>query len=230
MELLKNHFTCDEIDTMLKEVRRLEKEKDRENYIWKYYEKNNNTKINRIEYFVKNSSLIDIAKKFETDDYILMKDKVNFKYPYSEQFLAHQDISAGWGKYGDEHISYAIPLDNTNEDNGCLFVADIGINKMLTPLRCDLEDSIVSPELYKPVETQKGDVIKFDSFIPHKSFINKTDKERIILYFTYTKKQGDKNIYEWYHKDKFENVPPDIYKIKGQKYRNGNTNELISYT
>ena len=30
--------------------------------------------------------------------------------------------------------------------------------------------------------------------------------------------------YELYHSDKFKNVPPDIYKVKGKKYRSGNTN------
>ena len=42
--------------------------------------------------------------------------------------------------------------------------------------------------------------------------------------FTYIPKaQGD--YYEQYHRDKFKNVPPDIYKEKGKAYRSGNTNK-----
>ena len=59
----------------------------------------------------------------------------------------------------------------------------------------------------------------FDSFLPHKSFKNNTDKPRKILYFTYT----DTDKYEIYHNDKFKVVPPDIYRDKNKKYRSNNT-------
>ena len=67
-------------------------------------------------------------------------------------------------------------------------------------------------------------IIIFDSFVPHKSFINKTKKSRKILFFTYSYNENKINtMYEDYHRDKFLVVPPDIYRLKNKKYRSGNT-------
>ena len=35
-------------------------------------------------------------------------------------FYPHQDISAGWGKYGIKHKTVAIFMDDTNTNNGVL--------------------------------------------------------------------------------------------------------------
>lgn len=228
----KNVFTNEEIDEIKKEVSKLLNEPDRKDFIWKYYEAYNKDLVNRIEYFVKFSPLLKkISEKFLKEDYILMKDKINFKYPQGEGFIAHQDITAGWGKYGKNHINIAIPLQETNIENGCLYIADINEKKMLTPERTDLSDDIVHPNLYKPVITKKGDIIKFDSYTPHKSFKNNTQEPRIIIYFTYVQKDiyHDESVYEDYHRDKFNAVPPDIYKVKGKEYRCGNTNVLRKF-
>tara|TARA_Y100000816_G_C25588731_1_gene316235 strand:- start:16 stop:522 length:507 start_codon:yes stop_codon:yes gene_type:complete len=149
----------------------------------------------------------------------LMKDKINFKYPLGDGFIEHQDISAGWHKYGKKHITIAIPLTITTIDNGCLWVADINCKKQLTEDFTNLNNSIVSNSLYKSIETNIGDIFMFDSFLPHKSFKNNTDKPRKILYFTYT----DTDKYEIYHNDKFKVVPPDFYRDKNKKYKSNNT-------
>ena len=91
---------------------------------------------------------------------------------------------------------------------------------MLTNYFEDLKEEEVSLNKY---ETNLGDIICFDSYIPHASYKNSSDKRRIIVFFTYSPlKNGD--FYEQYHADKFKNVPPCIYKEKGKKYRSGNTN------
>ena len=51
MEIIRKYFSEIEIDEIYNEICVLEKEKDRKDYIRKYYEKDNFT-INRIEYFV----------------------------------------------------------------------------------------------------------------------------------------------------------------------------------
>ena len=81
---------------------------------------------------------------------------------------------------------------------------------------------------YDAICTDIGDVILFDSYVPHASYENKTSDPRPILMFTYTpKSEGD--YYEKYHADKFKNVPPDIYKEVGKSYRSGNTNITKAY-
>ena len=64
-----------------------------------------------------------------------------------------------------------------------------------------------------PVKTKKGDAVIFDSFIPHASFQNNSDKKRQIIFFTYTPLSLG-SFYEEYHSDKFNAVPPDIFKVK----------------
>ena len=172
-EIRKYFFNEKQIDDITQEILKLEKEVDRKEYIWKYYEFYDKKKLSRIEYFIKYSKkLKEISESFFIDKpYYLMKDKINFKYPNGEGFKAHQDAAAGWLKYSKHHFTVAIPLIDTTIENGCLWIADISCNKLLTSEFTDLSSSIVSEELYKPVETKKGDIIIFDSFIPHKSFI-----------------------------------------------------------
>ena len=51
-KLIKKMFSISEIDSLILETDLLEQEKDRKDYVWKYYEVDSK-KISRIEYFVK---------------------------------------------------------------------------------------------------------------------------------------------------------------------------------
>ena len=229
--LLRNLFSINEIKKIKDEVYKLEKKKNSKNYIWKYYEKDIN-KISRIEYFVNyNKFLKNLSESKKIKDLIgfdsfLFKDKINFKYSFGEEFKAHQDITANWDKYCNNHITIGIPLQDTNLKNGCLFFAK-NPKKKLTDTFTNLPFSLVPESDYKPIETKKGDIIIFDSYIPHLSYINKSDSSRIILYFTYTNKKHG-NLYEQYYKDKFLNVPPDIYRKKDKKYRSNNDHNKLN--
>lgn len=165
-----------------------------------------------------------IAEDLLGEKPILFKDKINFKYPEGEGFAPHQDVSAGWGKYTNKHITIAIPLCDTNDNNGCIYFGP-KITNMQTDYFEDMKKDSISLEM---VETKKGDIICFDSYIAHASYKNLSNEKRIIVFFTYTPlNNGD--YYEQYHSDKFKNVPPDIYKVKGKKYRSGNTNMITEY-
>ena len=215
-------FTLEEIKLILENINILKEKQDEKDYIWKYY--NDNNSISRIEYFVNDSSffkelsqnkkILDLVSKLMGEEVILFKDKINFKYSGEEGFVAHQDISAGWSNYTNKHINVGIPLVETNLDNGCLFFSTDNINQQLTENFKDLNQELN----YQSLPTKIGDVILFDSYIPHKSFSNNTDLCRPIVYFTYTPK-SEGNFYEKYHSDKFKNVPPDIYRDKNVKYR-----------
>ena len=225
MEIIKNYFSEVEIDKIYEQIMIIKNDKDRKNHVRKYYETDHIT-LNRIEYFVNyNKYLKDLALKLgqRFKNYTFFKDKINFKYPYSQKFYPHQDITAGWGKYGKKHKTVAIFMSDTDLSNGCIkFVTDQIFDKMLTEEFKDLDYSIISEDRYQPASVKKGDIIIFDSFIPHKSEINTSDKERICLFFSYVL-DNDNNVYEEYHDDKFKNCPPDIYKKSGISYRSGNT-------
>ena len=121
--------------------------------------------------------------------------------------------------YCNKHVNIAIPLCDTNIENGCIY-----FGPRMTDMQTDYFQDMPSASItLEKKESFKGDLICFDSYIPHSSYANKSDQKRIILFFTYTPIScGD--FYEKYHADKFKNVPPDIYKEKGKKYRSGNTN------
>lgn len=231
-EKIESFFSFDEIDQIKGHVEMLIKDEDRKDYIWKYYEKDKKT-LNRIEYFVNyneslknlssNVNMMKLIEKKFNDKPVLFKDKINFKYPSGEGFSAHQDIAASWGKYSNKHITVAIPLCDTDEQNGCIFFGNKTKNKMTNDFE-DLDENI----LLNPCPTKTGDIVLFDSYVPHASYKNNSDHPRTIMFFTYTPKQyGD--FYEKYHADKFRNVPPDIYKIKGKKYRSGNSNSIQTF-
>jgi ubiquinone/menaquinone biosynthesis C-methylase UbiE len=222
---IDNFFNNSEIEEINKEILKLEKKKDIKNYIWKFYDHFNND-LSRIEYFVNYSEKLKKISSlfFKNKSYYLMKDKVNFKYPNGEGFAPHQDAAAGWLKYSKTHYTIAISLIDTTIENGCIWIADINCNKLLTKEFVDLNNKIVDDKLYKPITTKAGDILIFDSFVPHKSYVNKTNKARKMLFFTYAYNDSKNNtMYEDYHNDKFLSVPPNIYRKEGGIYRSGNT-------
>jgi len=118
-----------------------------------------------------------------------------------------------------KYITIGLPIDMTKE-NGYLYMSP-EIHKEQKSY--NNKDDRKIPKYYinkwkwNPVEIGLGDLVAFDSFTPHYSEINKTDKPRRIFYFTYNKKSvGDYR--ESYFKNKREKFPPDIDKIPGVDY------------
>jgi ectoine hydroxylase-related dioxygenase (phytanoyl-CoA dioxygenase family) len=68
-----------------------------------------------------------------------------------------------------------------------------------------------------PVPTDPGDVVFFDSFVPHESAPNRTAAPRRILYVTYSRADaGDHRVR--YFADKRRDFPPDIERQPGRIY------------
>jgi ectoine hydroxylase-related dioxygenase (phytanoyl-CoA dioxygenase family) len=146
---------------------------------------------------------------------VLFKDKINFKMPGGSGFKAHQDIQAGWDTYAPLHITALLTIDPCTLDNGCLEMAP-GYHKQgiigekWQPLEEDALD-------YVAVPTAPGDAVFFDSFAPHRSGPNLTDKPRRVLYVTYNKlSDGDHR--RQYYIDKRKNYPPDCEREADREY------------
>jgi ectoine hydroxylase-related dioxygenase (phytanoyl-CoA dioxygenase family) len=67
------------------------------------------------------------------------------------------------------------------------------------------------------VQTDPGDVIFFDSFVPHASGPNRTAASRRILYVTYSR-AGEGDHRTRYFADKRRDFPPDIEREPGRTY------------
>ena len=155
-----------------------------------------------------------ITSQLFGDEAVLFKDKINFKMPGGDGFKAHQDVQAGWARYGKLHITALVSIDPSTAENGCLEMAS-GHNKELIgeqwkPLDEDALD-------YVPVSTNPGDAVFFDSYAPHRSGPNLTNEQRRVLYVTYNAlADGDQR--RQYYDDKRLSYPPDIERQPDKEY------------
>jgi len=146
---------------------------------------------------------------------VLFKDKINFKMPGGAGFQPHQDQQAGWSKYAPLFVTAMVSIDPATVQNGCLEIAprprEAGLmGAEWTPL----EEAQLN---LQPEPTAPGDVIFFDSFVPHGSKPNLTDTARRVLYVTFNlAAHGDQR--RRYFADKHAAFPPDIDRDPRQNY------------
>jgi 2-aminoethylphosphonate dioxygenase len=146
---------------------------------------------------------------------VLFKDKINCKLPGGGGFKPHQDQQAGWTRYAPLFLTVMLCIDEATIENGCLEIAP---RRHKEGLIGDEWKPLQREELaLKPVPTNAGDAIFFDSFVPHASESNRTRLPRRILYITYAlAKYGDHRAR--YFADKRRDFPPDIERERGQVY------------
>ncbi|HEY0206946.1 MAG TPA: phytanoyl-CoA dioxygenase family protein [Acetobacteraceae bacterium] len=164
---------------------------------------------------VRGARLLNWVAALLGEPAVLFKEKINFKMPGAPGFKAHQDQQAGWTRYAPIFVTALVTLDPATVENGCLEMApgrhkEGLIGEEWNPLSEEGLDLV-------PVPTSPGDVIFFDSFAPHASKANFTDKPRRILYLTYNAaRHGDHRAQ--YFADKRAAFPPDVERTAGTSY------------
>jgi ectoine hydroxylase-related dioxygenase (phytanoyl-CoA dioxygenase family) len=149
----------------------------------------------------------------------LFKEKINYKMAGGAGFEPHQDQQAGWSRYAPIFVTALVCIDHATLANGCLEMPTVSrlanlIGEEWRPLTAG---EMASFELV-PVETAPGDVIFFDSYVPHASKPNLTADARRILYLTYNRlSDGDHRTP--YFAEKRANFPPDIERAPGKEYK-----------
>ncbi|MBV9754648.1 MAG: phytanoyl-CoA dioxygenase family protein [Hyphomicrobiales bacterium] len=146
---------------------------------------------------------------------LLFKEKINFKMPGGPGFKLHQDQQAGWTRYAPLFVTAMVTIDPTTIENGCLEIAAGHHREGLLgeEWRPMAEDALP----LRAIPTEPGDVIFFDSFVPHASKPNYTAQARRVLYLTYNlAKYGDQRAR--YYADKHASFPPDIDRDGTQSY------------
>jgi 2-aminoethylphosphonate dioxygenase len=150
---------------------------------------------------------------------VLFKEKINFKKPGGAGFEVHQDQQAGWSVYAPLFVTAMVSIDPATLENGCLELTRAPrlkglIGREWTPLTAEE----MRPFALIPMPTQPGDVLFFDSYVPHASKPNLTGEQRRILYLTYNRAEdGDHRAR--YFADKRVSFPPDIDRRAGVEYR-----------
>jgi 2-aminoethylphosphonate dioxygenase len=151
------------------------------------------------------------------EEAVLFKEKINFKMPGGDGFKPHQDSQAGWERYASFFITVAVCIDEATIENGCLqLVAGhhrSGRFKEWEPLS---EEDLAGME-FVPYPTRPGDLIYLDSYAPHASEPNLTDRIRRMYFATYNRlSEGDH--LAAYYADKHASYPPDIDRLKDREY------------
>ncbi len=149
---------------------------------------------------------------------VLFKEKINFKLAGGGGFEPHQDVQAGWDDYASIYITAMVSIDETTEANGCLEMANWNHRHELIgePWHPLTEAQLAGVE-FVPCPTKPGDVVYFDSFIPHRSAPNLSEAPRRVLYVTYNAlSEGDQRAR--YIADKRRSYPPDCEREPDKVY------------
>lgn len=183
--------------------------------------------LNRVENFVPyhdqmaalfDSDLRNACTRLFESEAVLFKEKINFKLPGGGGFEAHQDAQAGWETYAPYYITATVIVDPATAENGCLELAQWDHRKDLVGEMWEpLTDEQLSGVEFVEYPCEPGDVLFFDSYLPHRSAPNMTADPRRVLYVTYNEaKYGDHR--EQYYADKRASYPPDIEREDGKEY------------
>lgn len=147
---------------------------------------------------------------------VLFKEKLNFKLPGGAGFAPHQDAPAFTSFSQTYHVTLMLGADATTPENGCLEIVD-GFDRSETlaqeddgTLRADVVDSLA----WHALPTEPGDVVLFDSYVPHRSGPNRSRAPRRALYVTYNRaSEGDRR--DEYFALKRKAFPPECERVPG---------------
>jgi len=136
----------------------------------------------------------DVVSQAFGEAAVLFKDKLNFKGPGGGGFLAHQDATAyAPDELASRHISVSIAVDPSTQCNGPLEVSPGRHAEGILPhtdgvINADVEGAM----WFEPVLIAPGDMVLFDSYLPHRSARNESTTWRRSVYLTYNPaSQGD---------------------------------------
>jgi len=125
----------------------------------------------------------------------------------------HQDQAAGWNKYTDLFITMAIAVDENREDNAALsFMSSGNYEKALMceewkPLS-ENDPPFEPVDEYSLIEADLGDVIFFDSYVPHGSPPNRSERSRRNIFLTFNKASAG-DMRAQYYADKWASYAPN---------------------
>jgi hypothetical protein len=171
------------------------------------------------EALLRGEKLIGILSELMQEPAVLFKEKINFKLPGGNGFLPHQDAPAFTSFNQSYHITMMLSIDASNLENGCLEMVPGHHLQGILPAADDatLDPDFANTLRWEPLLTKIGDIVCFDSYIPHRSGPNNSARPRRVLYVTYNKaSQG--GFREQYYQNKREVFPPDIERDPNKNY------------
>ncbi len=167
------------------------------------------------------------------ETFVPFKDKENEKHPGGGAFGAHQDFAA-YQAFGPRYnITAMLTIDPATRANGCLEFAQgwkdrareeagwverwVDDNPLLRfndggPKHGDVVAEIEAALAWRIVETNPGDLVLFDSYVPHRSSPNGSSASRRAMFLTFNAaREGD--WYTRYYADKRENFDDPKFHV-----------------
>ncbi|ABM77875.1 Hypothetical protein P9303_11261 [Prochlorococcus marinus str. MIT 9303] len=116
---------------------------------------------------------------------VLFKEKINYKHPGAAGYAPHQDAPAY--PFGSLHITMLLALDAADASNGCLEFAKAAHQQGVIAVNADgcLPMEQASQLAWTSMPVAAGDAVFFNSYAPHRSGTNRSDRSRRALYVTY---------------------------------------------
>lgn len=228
----KNFFKKTFIQKISKEInflKSIEGKKKVDSYFGKNVRNTHKSILVRIENFYNKSKyltkLIDdqsikkILSKLFRNKAILFKEKINFKPPGCGPDKLHQDSQAGWNKYAKDYINVLLSVEKSTNNNGCLHIDISGNNcsKLMSKKMKPLKMKELENPKFKKLLLGEGDLVFFNSYTPHFSHSNNSNKSRSQIYLTYNKAKDGK-FRSKYISDKRKNFPPNDERLANKKY------------
>lgn len=155
---------------------------------------------------------------------VIFKEKINYKLPNGSGFKPHQDAPAFITFNQRFHITMMVAIDDCTIANGCLQIVKGGANKReILPQEKDgsICKEIAEKFVWSPIECKRGEVLLFDSYLPHFSEPNRTEKPRRVFFLTYNKASEGGSKRNEYYQDKREKFPPDCERDPNKDYSAG---------
>jgi len=192
----------------------------------KYYEPGEARLLCRVENFLPyhaelgrllaRRDLLACLEELLGEPAVLFKEKVNFKLPGGAGFAAHQDAPAFVSFGQTYHATLMLSADAMTPENGCLEIVE-GFDRMETLPQAEdgtLRRDVVAGLEWRALPTEPGDVVLFDSYIPHRSGPNRSRAPRRALYVTYNRaSEGDRR--DEYFALKRRAFPPECERMPG---------------
>ncbi len=174
------------------------------------------------ERLLRGPELIGLVSELMGEPAALFKEKINFKLPGGNGFAAHQDAPA-FITFGQRyHITLMIAVDRATPENGCLEVARGRHREGLFAQAPDQTLSKLATESlhWEAVPAEPGDILLFDSYLPHRSGPNLSAAKRRALYVTYNRaSEGERRAD--YYREKRAAFPPECERVPGRDYSSG---------
>lgn len=172
----------------------------------------NSGHIVRVERFVERSAVLNETPLFDRlcrlasdwlgEQTVLFKDKINYRWPGTPGFGAHQDVAAGWLKYVSGVVSIGLFPDGSMPQTGGLECANVDGALGLVPCVAGQIPHERYIEMDRTALTlEPNDVLLLGGLAPHRSFQNNSSCCQRHIFLTFSPaRDGDKR--EQYYKEK----------------------------